>query len=158
MGIRRKKVLCPGCGEHYLHRTEEEICYYCKRDIELGRDQRKKMEAKREDKLGLRLGPAFMRYTFREFDYGAWAIEYIRRIVNEEDGAVGSNTHYLYQTAYTQSIDVVGTPEQIEAIESLCKLLDQYHEKVYNAGIEFGKSLLIGLAEGRYSPEEFFKR
>lgn len=174
--MRRRKIInCPVCGEGKLLLTEDKICWSCKGYIELGKLTEKRAK-EAEDTVMIILGDSFVYrgeklrdelkdpMKFSHFRFEAPRIsDLIMTIADVTYTTVSYYSHsdeFLDIFAIHQSNNkkAVVTRKQAEAIQTLADLIAGYIYTEHQAGVEKGQSLLLGLADGSVSVEDFNDR
>jgi hypothetical protein len=168
---RRKTVLCPACGITPLYWTEELICRQCENDLKRGKLLREELEKQDGEKVTCILGTGFLYDHYLPDELKDQHVLYSERFWNNSishlilsitgqpvqrnwNPCSKNKSLAIYVSDGTDYIANVSKP-QFEAIKYLADWIGAIKHDAYREGLKYGRNLLLNLANGSLSVEDF---
>lgn len=164
--MRRIKAPCPGCGDTDLYREKDKVCPECSRLLGRVKEIEKKEKSGENNLIGVRFGE---RYHWNQYIYTRGDFESEKIVSAFHRLALASSVHSLNSEAnFNEDIILLGkieggavrflmNKEIAESIRDLRNMIQPLIDSAYARGKEDGHNLLMRLASGDLSPNEYLK-
>jgi hypothetical protein len=159
MGRTRKP--CPGCKKVYSGRVPDDVCFDCKRVLEIGRERLAEIKAA-SAAVSVPEQSHWLPYLHNVNDSGLVdeyrkALLTLVRVTASYFGkhVGGGDTGQLFRGSQGSNQLALLTQPQIDALREMVDVVKRAVKAANQSGIEEGQSFIVGLASGTVSINEF---